>query len=471
MRANERQAAVLALVAGDAWMLLWAAATALALRYGVAGWPGGSGASAGGLALLFVVPPLALALMAAGGLYRLDELFSGHREYAGVVRSCTYAAFAALALSFLLDVGLSRGALVIDWVYSCLLVGGARFGFRRLVFRLRRSGRLARTVLVAGTDEHAVTIARQLSQEGTGWRVLGFLDDYQPVGVEVVDGLRVVGDPRRAAELADALGASDLIVVPHAVSWEAQRDLLELAASTDEPAIRLAPGLYHLLAAGARPLDANYVPLLTLERLRITGLDAVLKALLDYGAALATLPFLGGLMALLWPATRLTGGPLLISQRAHGLRGAPFDLRTVARPAGPQPDGGVARWAWWLRCWVAEGRLGKLPNVLNVLAGRMSLVGPRALPGDERLLQQPWARTLLLVRPGLTGPRVGERVEWSLEEQALHDVAYVREYSLWVDLRLLSASLMRALRREESVPLSYHLSLAEEAAAVEVRAA
>ncbi|MEX1254303.1 MAG: sugar transferase [Dehalococcoidia bacterium] len=451
-------------------MLLWAAAAALALRYGVHGWPGGSGASPGALALLFVVPLLAFALMAAGGLYRLDELFSGHREYAGVVRSCTYAAFAALALSFLLDAGLSRGALVLDWVYSCLLVGGARFGFRRLVFRLRRSGRLQRMVLLAGTDEHAVTIARQLSHGNTGWRVLGFLDDYQPVGVEVVDGLRVVGDPRRAAELADTLGASDLIVVPHAVSWESQRDLLELAASTDEPAVRLAPGLYHLLAAGARPLDANYVPLLTLERLRITGLDAALKTLLDYGAALATLPFLGALMALLWPAARLTGGPVLVSQRAHGLRGATFELRTVARPAGQQPDGGAASWAWRLRDGIAMGRLGKLPNVLNVLAGRMSLVGPRALPDDERLLQEPWARTLLLVRPGLTGPRVGERVEWSLEEQGLHDVAYVREYSLWVDLRLLVASLMRALRREESVPLSYHSPALDDVAPARIAA-
>ena len=70
---------------------------------------------------------------------------------------------------------------------------------------------------------------------------------------------------------------------------------------------------------------------------------------------------------------------------------------------------------------------------------------------------------LLLVRPGLTGPPVTNDDEWSAEEQAIQDVAYVRDYSLWLDLRLLFASLMRVLRWERALPASYQWSSAEEA--------
>jgi lipopolysaccharide/colanic/teichoic acid biosynthesis glycosyltransferase len=388
-----------------------------------------------------------------------------------VLHACTYAAFAVLALSFLLDVGVSRGALILEWGIACLFVGGHRFFFRRLVFRLRRSGRLVRRALIAGTDEHAIAIARQLSNDTAGWRVLGFLDDYRPVGTEVTDGLRVVGDPSAAVQLARSFGASDLILLPHAVSWEAQRDLLELAASCDEPVIRLAPGLYQLLAAGTRPMEANFVPLLTLERLRITGPDAVMKAALDYGVALAAMPLVGGMLALLWVASRFSGGgPVLLRRRALGLRGRPFHLLVPARPQGPEPQRGLRRQPWRLQQALASGRLGKLPNVLNILAGRMSLVGPRALTASADLLQQPWTRTLILVRPGLTGPGIADGDGWALDEQAIRDVAYVREYSLWMDLRLLFASLLRALRRERALPAAYQPSLGEEALVAEAAA-
>jgi len=95
---------------------------------------------------------------------------------------------------------------------------------------------------------------------------------------------------------------------------------------------------------------------------------------------------------------------------------------------------------------------------------------PRALTAEADLRQQPWARTLFLVRPGLTGPRVANGNGWVLEEQAIRDVAYVREYSLWLDLRLLFGSMVRMLRREEALPSSYYSAAAEDALSVEIAA-
>jgi lipopolysaccharide/colanic/teichoic acid biosynthesis glycosyltransferase len=87
----------------------------------------------------------------------------------------------------------------------------------------------------------------------------------------------------------------------------------------------------------------------------------------------------------------------------------------------------------------------------------MSLVGPRAVAESEAGADQPWARNLLLVRPGLTGPAADASRGEGLEEQALKDIAYVRDYSIWLDLRLMFASFKRMLRREKSLPASYLL--------------
>ena len=455
MNVRERRMLIGGLLLSDAVMAVLGFAIAVVLRYGVPVWPGGTG-SARGLPLLMLSPLLVLLLMAQERLYRPDELFSGHREYAGIVRASTYTAFALLLLAFLFHVTFSRGALVLTCGCSSLCIGTGRFLFRRAVFRVRRSGRLIRRALIAGTDEHAIAISGRLADPATGWQIVGFLDDYLPVGTEVTGGLRVVGDPRVAVEIAAAMGASDVILIPHAVSWEAQRDLIELAATCDRPALRLAPGLYHLLAAGARPVEANSVPLLSLERLRVSGLDATLKAFLDAGLSLGALPALVPLLSVLWVAALLSGGGPIIERRpALGRWGRRFNLLFFARPAEKRPARALGSWAWQLRSRASSGRFGKLPNVLNVLSGRMSLVGPRTLDASADLAEHQWARTLLQVRPGLTGPHSGNGHGWSAAEQAIADVAYVRGYSLWVDLRLLFASLVRVLRGQCSLPASY----------------
>jgi lipopolysaccharide/colanic/teichoic acid biosynthesis glycosyltransferase len=468
---DERRAAAVALLACDAMLLLWALATALAVRYGISGWPGGTETTRGGLVALALTPAGALAFMAVGGLYRVDELFSGHREYAAVVRACTYAVFLLVLIAFLTDMRVARGALVITWALSWTSVACGRFAFRRAVFRLRRSGRLIRRAIIAGADEHGIAVARRLSDPATGWRVLGFLDDYQPPGTPVLPGLEVLGDPRAAFEAARACGATDIIVVPHAVSWESQRDLLEASATRQEPAVRIAPGLHDLLAAGARPMEANYVPLLSLQRLRITGVDATLKQAMDYGLSLTALPALALLTGALWLASRLSGpSELFAKEPALGLHQKPFQLLLVAPPKEARRNTRLGRWAHGVRSVVAGGRLAKLPGVINVLRGQMSLIGPRALSPSPALTGQAWARTLLLVRPGITGPKPPDG-RWSAEEQALLDVTYVRDHSFWLDLRILLSALRRALRREPPLPASYQAASSNEPAGVEQPAA
>jgi len=461
------RALVAGLIIGDAAALLTALTAALLLRAGLPVWPGDARASPETPGLIALIAPLCLALFAMWGLYRPGELFSGHREYQRAVHACTYAAFGVLTLSFLLSLDISRGALMLGWLLCCFFVCLERFALRRVVARLRRGGRFVRRALVIGADEHAIAIAHQLGAPGSGWQVLGFLDDYRPVGANVTDRLIVLGDPAAAERLAAELDASDLIMVPHAVSWEAQRDLLERAASHDRPLLHLAPGLYHLLATSPRQIDGP-APLVTLDQLRITGLDATLKTALDATLAAAGLPAVAVLVALLRGLAALSGGgPLLERRQVLGPRSRRFDLLAVA----PPPAAAGPTWARLFRASLAAGRLSKLPNVVNVLLGRMSFVGPRAIPAGDDAGRPPWVHTLLLVRPGITGPRFDDERAYSAEEQVIRDVAYVRRYSLWVDLQLLVTSVGRLLRRQPSLPAAYASEPSDAAVAAPAEAA
>jgi lipopolysaccharide/colanic/teichoic acid biosynthesis glycosyltransferase len=471
------RALILGLLAADALVLL---ATQALVRFAgcrlLAEPPAILETDGGHLLVAAVLTAYLQGVFALNNLYRPGHLLGGYREYAGVVKAATYA-FVALGLASLLaGVGLQREGLVLSWALAVLAVGPARFALRRIAFRLRRRGLLVQRLIVVGADEHALALARELnSPEGHGLQVVGFLDDFRPVGARVLDGLRVLGDPRSAAEVCRQHDVRRMVLVPHAVSWESLRDLLEMAAARSEFRVEMAPGLHHLLAHSPRPAYDGVAPLITLEPLCIRGLNAILKRLLDLCLAVALLPFLGALLALCWLASRLDGGgPVLVRRRALGRAGSVFPLLALAASSafmleeGPPPVEEPAGWlvqrAWRLRHAVGSGRLGKLPNVLNVLAGRMSLVGPRVVEAERAAGYQPWLLALSLVRPGLTGPAAGSAAE--VEEQALLDVAYIRHYSLWLDLRLLFASLKRVLCRETCLRVSYP---AEEGEAVLAR--
>jgi lipopolysaccharide/colanic/teichoic acid biosynthesis glycosyltransferase len=420
----------------------------------------------GHLLVAAVLTAYVQGVFAVSGLYHPGHLLGGYREYAGVVKAATYAFVVLGVISLLAGVGLQRDGLVLSWALTVLAVGPARFVLRRVAFRLRRRGLLVQRLLVVGADEHALALARELnSPEGHGLQVVGFLDDFRPVGTRVLDGLRVLGDPRSAVEVCRQQDVRRMVLVPHAVSWESLRDLLEMAAARSEFRVEMALGLDHLLAHSPRPVYDGVAPLITLEPLCIRGLNAMLKRLLDLCLAAALLPFLGALLALCWLASRLDGGgPLLARRQALGRAGSVFPLWALAASSSSEPAGGLAQRAWRLRRAVGGGRLGKLPNILNVLGGRMSLVGPRVVEEERAAGYQPWLLALSLVRPGLTGPAVGSTAE--VEEQALLDVAYIRHYSLWLDFRLLFASLKRVLCRQTCLPVSYP---AEEPGAVLAR--
>jgi len=196
-------------------------------------------------------------------------------------------------------------------------------------------------------------------------------------------------------------------------------------------------------------------------------LDTVLSAL-----ALVVLSPLLGLIALLIKLT--SPGPVFFIHRRERADGKEFGcvkFRTMTAHAhlqqeellaqnevdGPQfklkHDPRVTRLGAWLR----TTNLDELPQLFNVVAGHMSLIGPRPSPFRENQICVPWRRARLSVRPGITGLwqicRSADRTAGDFHEWIFYDMAYVRNFSLWLDLKILLATVL-TLGGRMSVPIT-----------------
>ena len=409
------------------------------------------------LALLAI--PTWLVIFAIYGLYHPENLFGGLQEYASAVNACTVGLVGIILYGFLDRNGseeISRGWLALVWGLSVLTIVTTRFIYRRLIYRLRQRDLFTRRVLIVGTNDEGRYVAEQLrAAPQAGMEIVGFLDPREsadsPVeGLPVWQGLNTLG------ELVRQLGVEEVIVVPTALRREELLELYRDWAREERLRIRLSSGLYELFTTGVQVREVGFIPLVSLNRTRITGMDALMKAVLDYVGAALLLVLLSPLFLVIALCIRLDSpGPIIYRRRVVGLNGRIFDaykFRTMIVDADAyleshpelkkeweetgkiRNDPRVTRVGKWLR----RTSLDELPQLVNVLRGQMSLVGPRMITPAELPRFGRWRHNLLTVKPGLTGLwQVSGRADLSYEERVRLDMYYIRNYTIWLDLRLL----------------------------------
>lgn len=379
------------------------------------------------VASLLVVPVL-LALFALHGLYDFDLILAGTREYGRIAYAVTYAVPIAFAASYIAggERLVSRLWLLLVWVACVLLICIARFLFRRGVRALRRRGSFRTRIVIVGASTLGVHIAEQLQGSvNEGLDVVGFLDEYIPLGHKLLGEVAVIGRPGDLARGLDINATADeYVLVPQALPAERLEEITRLMVSRDGPAVRMAVNSSALLTNGVLISERGSVPLVSLQRARITGFEAILKRGLDLAGASIALLFLALPVLVALGRAVLTGRrPILDRAQLH---------------AGERPIG-VWLFDRQVSAWMP---VRGAPALFAVLTGKLSLVGPRPVSrvADERFQPEPW---LTAVKPGLTGPWRLTGPDASLETQALQDLTYVRNYSIWEDVRILWESLRR----------------------------
>lgn len=417
--------------------------------------------------LLYTVPLLWLAIFAVNGLYIKDNLLGGTREYSKVLTSASEGFLLIVLVGFLEpNLIIARGWLVITWVVSFLFVAVARFGLRRYMYHLRKRGYFLTPAVIVGANQEGRWLAEQLLRwETSGLHIVGFIDKKEPVTSPLFHNLPCLGSVENINEIIDQYNVGELILASSAFST---RDyLLEIFRAygvSEKVNIRMSSGLYEILTTGLTINEFAYVPLVYVNKVRLTGVDNTLKFIVDYLVAIGGLILLSPFLLLIaFLIKRSSPGPVFHRRLVMGLNGKQFHalkFRTMVMNGDAvlsqhpglkseleknhklKSDPRITPIGAFLRKY----SLDELPQLFNVLKRDMSLVGPRMISPEEAPMYKQFVMNLLTVLPGITGLwQVSGRSDISYEERVRLDMYYVRNWSIWLDFQLLFQTIPAVL--------------------------
>ncbi|MFL6193319.1 MAG: TIGR03013 family XrtA/PEP-CTERM system glycosyltransferase [Thermoanaerobaculia bacterium] len=427
-------------------LLLAAVPLAIQLRLGIG--PGTPPPGSTTLIESVTFAVIGLLCLYANGLYDFGERLSSRELMIRLLRAFSVQAVAAWTLYFLVpSVQTGRGVFALALVFGMSFILAWRVMLRWI---LLREG-FAERVLIIGADEKAIDIAREtLARRHLGYRVVGFLDDNPALqGVSILNP-RVIGTTAQACQLALQHGASRVVVAAMDYRGRLSMDSL-LECKTRGVRVQEGSSYYEQITGKIMLEGLRKSWLIFSDGFVVSRGTLIAKRMLDLTVALVGLVIALPLMALVALAVRLDStGPVFFRQDRVGRNGREFTLwkfrsmRTDAEAGGAvwavRGDTRVTRVGRFIR----KTRLDELPQLVNVLIGDMSLVGPR--PERRMFVDQltelcDWYPQRLVVRPGLTGWAQVKAPYASTFEESIEklqfDLYYVKNLSIFLDISIL----------------------------------
>jgi exopolysaccharide biosynthesis polyprenyl glycosylphosphotransferase len=399
------------------------------------------------------------------GVY--EKLDAGHpliilRDSA---RQCSYGALFLIVFEYVLRLDLSRFFLLLFSAYAWVLLLIFRLFAGRLVGLIRREFGAPHYVMVVGTGERAVRLARGLELSGDyGIRLRGFLAESAgaPTSITLAESYPV----RPIRELTSVLQEHVVDEIIFAVGSESLAELEEVFLLCDEEGVRtrVAVDFFPHVNSTVSLERFGATPLLTFSAAPYDEIRLLLKRSTDMVIAAAGLVVLSPVMAAVALLVRLTSpGPAIFSQVRCGLNGRRFTFykfRSMCRDAEDMKaaiahlntrDGVVFKIPDDPRLtpigrYLRKFSIDEWPQLWNVLRGDMSLVGPRPAVPDEVDRYQRWQRRRLRMRPGLTCLwAISGRDNVDFETWMKMDMQYIDNWSLALDWKILLRTIPRVL--------------------------
>jgi exopolysaccharide biosynthesis polyprenyl glycosylphosphotransferase len=429
------------LVTGDGdvlWGLLW--------REGPAEW-------------LKFAAPITVLVFAQAGLYRQRELRPG----AGRILACLIVV-ALIVLAFGLGTGYdfsTSGLIPTSVVVSALTIGLLRAAYESTSLEVMRALGVRRRVVLVGAGESVTRLRSSLeaARGGLGYEFVGV------VAPEPVPGFRLLGSRTELASVLDAVKPDEVILTEADFDERTVLDVVE-QAHRQGVKVRLAPDTTELLLQRGEYVPGQGAPLFELRPPVLTGWDWAVKRGFDLVVSALVVVIGLPLWALVALAIKLDSrGPVFFVDRRIGVGEREFGMlkfRTMvaeapALQAELEPENEAEGALFKIREDPRVTRVGRflrrfsldeIPQVVNVLKGEMSLVGPRPLPLRDYRLLEDWHRRRYGVLPGMTGLwQISGRSGLSFDELVRLDFTYIENWSIWLDISIIVKTIPAVIMR------------------------
>jgi exopolysaccharide biosynthesis polyprenyl glycosylphosphotransferase len=417
------------------------------------------------LILSLGLPLIWIAFLALAGGYDKRFVGVGSDEFRRVLNAGVTLTAAVAILSYASKSEIARGYVVIALPCLTGFDLGARYLLRKRLHRLRTRGVAMRRVVAVGHARVAAALATELRRESYHGLQVVAACVADPDTPGEIDGIPFVGGLRNVPQVV-ARYKADTVAVLACPEMSGVR-LRELAWELEKTGTDLcvAPALLDVAGPRTTIRPVAGLPLLHMDHPEFTGTKQVIKDAFDKLVGLSALALTAPVFLFVTLIIRLDdGGPAFFRQTRVGRDGRGFTVykfRTMVMDAEKlkaelaasndhdgvlfkmRKDPRITKVGSWLRRW----SLDELPQLVNVVRGDMSLVGPRPALPDEAARYGDYVRRRLVVKPGLTGLwQVNGRSDLSWEESVRLDLRYVENWSLVLDLQILWKTLSAVWR-------------------------
>ncbi|MHB1004888.1 MAG: undecaprenyl-phosphate glucose phosphotransferase [Chloroflexota bacterium] len=395
---------------------------------------------------------LLVLVCGAKGLYRPSLGRSWVDESLTVFSSAMIStAVLIIAVFYYRPFSYSRAIFIFALLVAVVFLAAERLVVRQTLAQLRKRGMALRQAIIVGAGEHGRRIMQSIVAEpDLGYQIVGFVDDER---TEDIGRFRALGSLEQLPEVVAAYAVDEVIV---ALPSHSKAMHVIKHCATHDVEFRVAPDFYEL---SLDRVDVDYlhgIPLIAVREPTMSGWNRLVKRTTDVAIATLALLVLSPVMLLAAAAIKVDSpGPVLFRQLRTGRGGREFwfykfrsmradaeevfwDLVEQNEATGPifkiKNDPRVTRVGRFIR----RTSIDELPQLLNVLKGDMSLVGPRPPIPHEVERYEPWHRRRLDVPPGITGLwQVSGRSLLTFDEMVLLDLWYIENWSLWLDLKII----------------------------------
>jgi exopolysaccharide biosynthesis polyprenyl glycosylphosphotransferase len=397
----------------------------------------------------------------------------GVAEALAVSRGNAMGALLAIIVGFLIHLDVSRITTLLTFPLAVGSVLTFRMLLRVVIKGLYARKELSVPVVIVGLNRVGRYLCDQVSDELSHYDLLGFVDDADSASYR---GLPLLGPSECLRQLVGEYSSLEAIIALPEAGADRQARLVALC---EELRIRwsIVPWLFGSMASGLRLDLMGAIPLVGPRGTNIEGLNYLLKRSLDLVVGTVVLALVSPLLALAAAAIAITSGrPILYRHTRIGLHGRPFNMLKF-RTMKAQARDDVHR--EFVRQWISSGSgatrhhdngtpvfklaaddritpvgrwlrrfsIDELPQLINVIRGEMSLIGPRPALPYEVEQYEPRHRRRLEVLPGVTGLwQVSGRNHLSFEDMIRLDVQYLENWSLATDLKILAMTMPELVR-------------------------
>jgi len=399
-----------------------------------------------------------LAFLYVFGCYDLRKMSDYWDIFASVLQAVTLGLLVVVVLTFIMrSFSFPRLVFLITWAVQVLLLTLWRALEARLAFFKFEEI----PVLVVGMEDTALYLIGQMKRYAHfGYRVVGVVGrDPDAVGGEY-GGVRVMGTVAEVPELVASLGVKYVVITTPIRERQLIEDLIKVRSAHIR--VDVVPDLYEIMVGRIDEVGIGDIPLVSLVKLPPPTYHRTMKTVMDIALALVLLLVFLPLWIIVALVIVVTSrGPVFYRQARVGKDGREymmFKFRTMLRRAeentGPvlssYDDERVTGFGRFLR----RSRLDEIPQLLNVIAGQMSFVGPR--PERPEFVAQ-FSHDIVgyeerfAVRPGLTGlAQISGHYATTTENKLKFDLLYIQNQSLRLDLKIIMKTLAAVLSGEGS---------------------